>query len=295
MTASDCRSELLIRARRRALTSTETLALRAHLVDCPSCRLAQQVAEDFKQEPAAVADDSAVVLGMSEVARLWAGQRDRRRAASAVGVWRPVRIAAMAAASLVLITGTVSAVWLWRRPQAPESLPKSWTNAPVTRAPLLPRAAPVAVTPAPPPAAPEPPPPSQPAGVRHASRPVSAALLLQRAKEARRRGDIEQAITLYRRIQQLFPTSSEAVLSAAPLGGLFLERGAPLPALDQFDRYLRAAPAGVLVPEALYGRGRAMRALGDATEERRTWRRLVDAFPDSPYAPLARRRLADLQ
>jgi len=120
-------------------------------------------------------------------------------------------------------------------------------------------------------------------------------LLLQRANDARRRGDISQAITLYRQLQQMFPTSSEAVLSAAPLGGLLLERGDARPALDQFDRYLHEAPAGVLVPEALYGRGRALRALGNAAEERRTWRRLVDAFPDSPYAPLAQRRLADLQ
>ena len=149
--------------------------------------------------------------------------------------------------------------------------------------------------PTPPSAAPEPPLPSQPASVRHASRTLSAALLLQRATEARRRGDVAQAITLYHRLQQLFPRSSEAVLSAAPLGGLLLERGATLLALDQFDRYLRAAPAGVLVPEALYGRGRALRALGQAAEERQTWQRLIAAFPDSPYAPLARRRLTDLQ
>ena len=53
MMGSDCRSELLVRARRAALTSTETLALRTHLVDCPSCRLAQLIADDFNQQPAA--------------------------------------------------------------------------------------------------------------------------------------------------------------------------------------------------------------------------------------------------
>ena len=60
MMGSDCRSELLVRGRRGALTSTETLALRTHLVDCPSCRLVQQIADDFRQEPAAVTDDSAI-------------------------------------------------------------------------------------------------------------------------------------------------------------------------------------------------------------------------------------------
>jgi TolA-binding protein len=277
---------------RRVLSSTDALALRTHLVECPSCRFAQQVIEDFKQEfDADLVDDSAAAQGMVEVASRWA----RRRVTSRVRTWRPVRITALAA-SLVMVAGTVSAVWLWRRPQAAESLPNAWANVPVRRA----RVARAAVRAAPEPAAPEPaapeqPPVSQPAGVRHVSRPLSATLLLQRATEARRRGDVAQAINLYRRLQQAFPTSSEAIFSAAPLGGLLLQRGTPLPAMDQFDRYLRAAPTGVLVPEALYGRGRALQALGNVTEERRTWRRLVDAFPDSPYAPLARRRLADLQ
>ncbi len=242
-----------------------------------------------------MADDGPTIVAMSEVARRWAYQRrrERPRLPSGIRVWRSVSIAAMAAA-LVLMAGTVSAVWLWRLPR-PAQRPESSTAASVRRAPLLPRARRVAITPPPPAAAPELPPASEATGVRHAARPVSATLLLQRANEARRRGDLAQAINLYRRLQQVFPESSEAVLSAAPLGGLLLEHGAALPALDQFDRYLHAAPAGVLVPEALYGRGRALRALGETADERETWRRLVGAFPDSPYAPLARRRLADLQ
>jgi TolA-binding protein len=174
-------------------------------------------------------------------------------------------------------------------------------SAPVPHASPSPRGTPTGLPPLTPvplpatPAIPETPPPSPPSSERHTSPPLSPALLLQRANDARRRGDISQAISLYRQLQQMFPTSSEAVLSAAPLGGLLLEHGGARPALEQFDRYLRAAPSGVLVPEALYGRGRALRALGDASEERRTWRRLVQSFPDSPYAPLARRRLADLQ
>ncbi len=294
MKAPDCNTDLLVRARRRTLTSTETLAWHSHLVDCPSCRLALQVAEDFKLESAGGADDSAVVLRMSAAARRWADERGRRRVPIRAGLWRPVRIAAMAA-SLLLMAGTVSAFWLWRHPQSAESSAKTRTTAPARRARLFARAEPAAVTPAPPPVAPEPAVSSPPASVRHASRPMSPALLLQRANEARRQGDVAQAIALYHRLQQLFPASSEAVLSGAPLGGLLLERGGARAALEQFDRYLRAAPTGVLVPEALYGRARALRALGEATEEQRTWRRLVAAFPDCPYAPLARRRLADLQ
>jgi outer membrane protein assembly factor BamD (BamD/ComL family) len=35
--------------------------------------------------------------------------------------------------------------------------------------------------------------------------------------------------------------------------------------------------------------------LGDRQEERQSWERLLANFPDSAYAPLARRRLADLE
>ena len=125
MRASDCSSELLVVARRRALTSTETLALRTHLVECESCRLAQQLGEDLQQETAVTWPTTAPPFcAWSEVARRWARQSDRRRGAFGVRVWHPVRIAAMAA-SLVLIAGTVSAVWLWRRPPAAQSSPKS--------------------------------------------------------------------------------------------------------------------------------------------------------------------------
>jgi TolA-binding protein len=51
----------------------------------------------------------------------------------------------------------------------------------------------------------------------------------------------------------------------------------------------------VLIPEALYGRGRALTGLGDRAEETRTWQRLLRDFPDSAYAEPARRRLAELE
>lgn len=309
MRVSDCDSELLDEARRRTLTSTEMMRLRRHLAYCQCCRHAQQVFEDLDDEPAALADDRAEILAMSQLARRWVGQRNGRGVASRVGVGRSVRIGAMAA-SLTLIVGTVSAFWLWRKPQAADSASSGSMTAPNSRRALLPRPAPVAETPPPEapaldptvpapiasdPTVPEPPRLSRPAGVRDTSPPVSAALLLKQADEARRRGDVAEAIIRYRRLQQVFPTSSSAVLSAPSLGGLLLETGAVRSALGQFDHYLRQAPTGVLVPEALYGRGRALRMLGEPAEERRAWRRLVSEFPDSPYAPLARRRLADLQ
>jgi len=45
----------------------------------------------------------------------------------------------------------------------------------------------------------------------------------------------------------------------------------------------------------LYGRGRALEALGEDDEERRAWERLVTDHGGSAYAPHARRRLATLR
>ncbi len=124
---------------------------------------------------------------------------------------------------------------------------------------------------------------------------ATPASLLREAGDRRREGDAERALRLYRRLQQDFPDSSEAVVSSVAIGGLLLDRKAPRFALAQFDAYLGSSRSGSLIPEALYGRGRALAALGDRQEERQSWERLLVNFPDSAYAPLARRRLADLK
>jgi TolA-binding protein len=124
-----------------------------------------------------------------------------------------------------------------------------------------------------------------------------ASSLLRRAGEARHRGEIERALGLYRRLQRDFDASPEAALSSVLLGGMLLQRGLTDAALEQFDRYLSSQPRGNLVPEALYGRGRALAALGRgrALDEAQTWRRLLNQFPESAYAPHARRRLDELK
>jgi len=89
-------------------------------------------------------------------------------------------------------------------------------------------------------------------------------------------------------------------VSSVAVGGLLLERQAPRAALAQFDAYLGSPRATSLIPEALYGRARALERLGrdkhgDERAERQTWDRLLADFPDSAYAPLARRRLSELK
>ncbi len=132
--------------------------------------------------------------------------------------------------------------------------------------------------------------PSSGDGVR-----LSATALLAEAGRARAEGQLDRAASLYRRLQREFPGTPEALVSTVPLGRLLLDSGSARAALAAFDGYLRGMPRGPLVAEALYGKGRALEALGDGVEERRTWERLVTDQAGSAYAPHARRRLAALR
>ncbi|WP_437289561.1 tetratricopeptide repeat protein [Sorangium sp. So ce406] len=122
----------------------------------------------------------------------------------------------------------------------------------------------------------------------------TAEQLFREANDARRAGSTQRAIELYRALQKRFAGSPEATLSLVSLGSLLLNGGSAAAALAQFDRYLGVAGARPLAVEALYGRGRALRALGRAGDEAQTWRRLLREHPSSPYAEHARRRLAEL-
>ncbi|WP_437624948.1 tetratricopeptide repeat protein [Sorangium sp. So ce1151] len=132
------------------------------------------------------------------------------------------------------------------------------------------------------------------AAASSASSARTAEQLFRDANEARRAGSTQRAIELYRALQKGFARSPEATLSLVSLGSLLLNSGSPAAALAQFDRYLGTAGARPLAVEALYGRGRALRALGRSADEAQSWRRLLREHPGSPYVEHARRRLAEL-
>ena len=125
--------------------------------------------------------------------------------------------------------------------------------------------------------------------------PATAAQLFRKANDARRLGQAQQAIQLYRTLQRDFPSSAEAALSQVSLGGLLLNRASAGAALEQFDHYLAASPGAALAAEALYGRARALQALGRQSEEKRTWQQLLSRFPGCPYRESAHRRLSELR
>jgi TolA-binding protein len=347
------------------MSHQDCLALRAHLAECASCRVARQVYVDLDDASGVDVHDGVRIERMSNAARRWAHARSR---STSHGRWpgrRRLRTLGLAALA-VLLGGTASATaWFWEHPGSIDlgglgTLVGLGRRAPVPAARPLRgqdgrRAASAGVTTqsegAPPGWSPERQGPSEqpdepavprsilgpvpqlagagsvghtavesarigdesPLSARRASHGPARALahrtervaeddasrsagdMLRQASNARRSGDAAGAVRLYRSLQHDFPDSSEAVLSSVALGGLLLEQRSPRSALIEFDAYLGSSRGGELVPEALYGRGRALATLGDRQEERRTWQRLLTDFPGSAYGPWARRRLADLE
>lgn len=119
----------------------------------------------------------------------------------------------------------------------------------------------------------------------------SAAAVFSAANAARRSGERQRAIALYRQLQMDYPQSDEALTSHVLLARLELNQGVPAEALRQFDAYLARGAAGSLTQEALQGRAQALSSLGRKQEEAATWRKLLQDFPDSVYAQSAREHL----
>jgi len=122
---------------------------------------------------------------------------------------------------------------------------------------------------------------------------VDAATMFADANRARRDGNADRAVGLYRALQSRYPNSSESELSRALLAQLLLDRGNPEAALAGFDRYL-AEDTPVLSAEALVGRARALEQLGKSTQAAAAWRQVQSRFPGSVHARLATTRLAAL-
>jgi hypothetical protein len=296
-----CKGDLVARERRNLLSASERASLPHHLASCASCRLARQIGTDF---------DSIGALRPGDDARI-------ARIASALSVATTPgrRIATRARATAVLIAAAICLVaagalgarfWTRRTSEihlATAALERPRDAVPATvSAPLVSVEPPVSVEQASVPTLPDPPPSDLRATVAAspgrapapATDDASATAIFANANQARHDGAPERAITLYRRLEQKFPTSPEAHLSCVSLGRLLLERGLAAPALGRFDRYLSVA-GGQLAAEALAGRARALEMLDRQREELDTWNRLLREFPGSVYATRARQRLAELE
>ena len=290
--AFDCRSDRVSFARRGNLSSSESLAFEAHLRACDSCLLSVEIGADFDALDQPEWDDGARIERLA--ARLAASQRRPLR--------KPVLRVAALAACFLLLAGIATAAVRWLAPRPALRVAASTATSNGADASVKPAAAAISLPSAP-----------LPAEVASASaaasaltsdvtpalgaRPravPSAAQLFRGANEARRAGQSQKAIQLYGSLQQEYPGSAEAAQSLVSLGSV-LSSANPQGALAQFDRYLSMAPRGSSAAEALYGRGRALQALGRQTEERMTWQELLARYPRCPYVDRATRRLAELR
>jgi hypothetical protein len=126
---------------------------------------------------------------------------------------------------------------------------------------------------------------------------VDVDRLLGEARAARARGDNARARVLYARVARLAAGKPAGAVAEVAIGVLLLERADgsdARAALEAFDRYLAAAPAGALREEAMAGRARALERLGERARAVAAWQALLDDHPRSLQAPLARQRLEAL-
>jgi hypothetical protein len=247
----------------------------AHVANCASCRLERKWREDFAELPR-TAGDSALerrivdrVLGVSRTAP---APRPSR-----------ARFVALAFAAVLLI-GLAFASQLGTKTEPRSEPTASPTLTPAPTPPPTATAKPRAT------AAEREAKPASPAPVVSAPVPKSDDLFT-RANQARRAGNVDQALSLYRDLQRLHPKSREAHTSRALVGRLLLDRGDAKSALPEFDAYLAAG--GTLGEEALAGRALALERLGRRAEEREAWQKLLEQHPGTLHRTHAETRLED--
>ena len=120
----------------------------------------------------------------------------------------------------------------------------------------------------------------------------SAASLLNAARSELARGNPRAALALYEKLRASHPASSEAHTVLPTVGRLRLDLGNASAALRAFDAYL--GRPGTLAPEALSGKIRALRALGQRGAERAAVQQYLARYPKGLERPLLERRLAEL-
>jgi hypothetical protein len=119
---------------------------------------------------------------------------------------------------------------------------------------------------------------------------ADTAQVLFRRANGLRHTDWLAAASIYSELIRRHPASLEAGIAELALGKWSLAQGRSGDALDWFRAHQRRAQSA-LGAEALWGEARALESLGSHAAARVPWRALMDRYPDSPYAAVARERL----
>lgn len=282
MTSSSHPEELFELERQASLSDSQRAERDRHLAGCASCRFEHGLRSDFAREQVAGEDDEALLRravqgALGGVSRLPAPRRAARWAVpSAVGAG--LLAAGLAGAALRTERAAVAPSL---RPHQPATVASTVVPAPHT-SPSSPRLVEVA------------PPPTPSASAERVAAP-SAAQLFARANAARRLGDVNEALRLYRRLLAEHAASREARTSEVTMARLLLDtQGDAAEALRSFERYSRASPGGNLAEEALLGRSEALGRLGRRADEAAAWAALLERFPGTVHRTRAEARLREI-
>ncbi len=115
--------------------------------------------------------------------------------------------------------------------------------------------------------------------------------ILEEIQNHRKSGNWGRVAMLYKRLIQSAPGGETAIVSRVSLGEIYLTKLREYQsALHQFDKYLRSGHTALL-PEALYGRCKALKALGQQDQERQCLERFTRQFTSALQVTDARARL----
>ncbi|TPV94680.1 MAG: tetratricopeptide repeat protein [Myxococcales bacterium FL481] len=120
---------------------------------------------------------------------------------------------------------------------------------------------------------------------------LSAAEELERAQLRLGRGQVDQALTIYRRLLRHHPHSPEAGAAMVTLARVQLHRGRPRDALSYARRYARTGRRA-LAAEARYLEFKSLTAMGRRSQARRVADAFVATYPTSSYIPVMRAWMA---
>ncbi len=127
------------------------------------------------------------------------------------------------------------------------------------------------------------------------SAPLGNLALLKKAQDCKKARNWSCALATYQALAQGKGGTalSSALVAMAQIELDALHRFAA--AIRHFDAYLKRRPHGALAAEALYGKARALRALGRRNQEKRVLKRFLEQFPSAIRAGRVRRRIEVLE
>jgi len=122
----------------------------------------------------------------------------------------------------------------------------------------------------------------------------NADQLYQVARDQDQRGSLSAAQQAYEQFLEEYPRDPRAPDAHFFLGSLLEQQDRPEDALEQFQQILTLWPTASRVPGALYRIARIQADLGNDEEAKASAERLVNTYPDSDMAFLARELLEEL-